>query len=110
MATTPRSCISPARRICVTADSARIIHQEHAPILLPRGTYRVWQQREYTPHLTLARLVPPRRLDEFVPGLVGTDVSSDPFPIEELVLYRSHLSPKGVTYEPLVRAPLRARA
>jgi len=68
------------------------------------------EQREYTPHLTLARLVPPRRLDEFVPGLVGTDVSSDPFPIEELVLYRSHLSPKGVTYEPLVRAPLRARA
>jgi RNA 2',3'-cyclic 3'-phosphodiesterase len=66
------------------------------------------EQREYTPHLTLARLVPPRRLDEFVPGLVGTDVSSEPFPIEELVLYRSHLSPKGATYEPLVRAVLGA--
>ena len=33
----------------VTAPSVRVIHQEHAPITLPRGTYRVWQQREYSP-------------------------------------------------------------
>src|SRR5689334_9613415 len=33
----------------VTSDAARVVHQEHAPICLPRGTYRVWQQREYTP-------------------------------------------------------------
>jgi hypothetical protein len=33
----------------VTADEARVIHQEHAPITLPRGTYRIWKQREYTP-------------------------------------------------------------
>ena len=33
--------------ICVRAESARIVHQEHGPILLPRGTYRVWKQREY---------------------------------------------------------------
>jgi hypothetical protein len=33
----------------VTADSARVIHQEHKPITLPRGTYRFWFQREYTP-------------------------------------------------------------
>jgi len=33
----------------VTADSVRLVHQEHAPITLPRGSYRVWQQREYTP-------------------------------------------------------------
>jgi hypothetical protein len=33
----------------VTRDHARIVHEEHAPITLPRGTYRVWQQREYTP-------------------------------------------------------------
>lgn len=67
------------------------------------------EHREYTPHLTLARLVPPRRVDEFVPGLVGTDVSSGLFPIQDLVLYRSHLSPKGATYEPLVRTPLSIR-
>lgn len=33
----------------VTAEQARIVHQEHAPITLPRGIYHVWQQREYTP-------------------------------------------------------------
>ena len=64
------------------------------------------EARDHTPHLTLARLAPPRRLDEFAPGLVGTDVSSKPFVIEDLVLYRSHLSPRGATYDPLVRAPL----
>ena len=33
----------------VVAEEARVVHQEHAPIRLPRGSYRVWQQREYTP-------------------------------------------------------------
>jgi hypothetical protein len=33
----------------VVAPSARIVHPEHGPITLPRGTYRVWRQREYTP-------------------------------------------------------------
>ncbi|MEZ6133787.1 MAG: hypothetical protein R3C53_02645 [Pirellulaceae bacterium] len=33
----------------VTADRASIVHEEHATIDLPRGLYRVWQQREYTP-------------------------------------------------------------
>jgi hypothetical protein len=33
----------------VVAESAQVIHQEHCPITLPRGTYRVWQQREYSP-------------------------------------------------------------
>ena len=33
----------------VTANTARVVHEEHKPITLPRGIYRVWQQREYTP-------------------------------------------------------------
>jgi hypothetical protein len=33
----------------VIADKATLVHEEHKPIELPRGTYRVWQQREYTP-------------------------------------------------------------
>jgi hypothetical protein len=28
---------------------ATVVHQEHAPIELPQGVYRVWRQREYTP-------------------------------------------------------------
>ncbi len=33
----------------VTAESATIVHDEHGPITLKRGSYRVWKQREYTP-------------------------------------------------------------
>lgn len=33
----------------VTAPMARVVHQEHKPITLPRGDYRFWYQREYTP-------------------------------------------------------------
>jgi hypothetical protein len=33
----------------VTADKATIVHEEHKPIVLTRGIYRVWMQREYTP-------------------------------------------------------------
>ena len=30
-------------------DPTRLLHDEHLPIDLPPGWYRVWQQREYTP-------------------------------------------------------------
>jgi hypothetical protein len=30
-------------------ETTRIIHEEHKPITLLPGTYRVWKQREYTP-------------------------------------------------------------
>jgi hypothetical protein len=33
----------------VIAHQATIIHEEHKPITLPQGIYRVWYQREYTP-------------------------------------------------------------
>lgn len=33
----------------VVANEATLVHQEHGPIALPRGCYRVWQQREYSP-------------------------------------------------------------
>src|SRR5688572_6325593 len=33
----------------VTANEARLVHDEHTPISLPRGIYRFWMQREYSP-------------------------------------------------------------
>ena len=33
----------------VKAKLARIVHEEHAPIQLAPGSYRVWRQREYSP-------------------------------------------------------------
>ena len=35
--------------LVVTAAKATLIHQEHKPIELPKGVYRVWRQREYFP-------------------------------------------------------------
>jgi hypothetical protein len=35
--------------LVVAAEKATIVHDEHGPIPLARGTYRVWQQREYSP-------------------------------------------------------------
>jgi hypothetical protein len=35
--------------LSVVAESASLVHEEHATIVLPRGDYRVWQQREYSP-------------------------------------------------------------
>jgi 2'-5' RNA ligase len=64
------------------------------------------EKRAFTPHLTLARLNPPRNIREFATDLVGTPVPSEPFAVDRLVLYRSHLSPKGATYESLMEAPL----
>ncbi|WP_254512423.1 hypothetical protein [Anatilimnocola floriformis] len=33
----------------VEGQPATVVHQEHGPIELPPGYYRVWRQREYTP-------------------------------------------------------------
>ena len=33
----------------VTGDAVRVIHEEHQPIELRHGRYRVWRQREYSP-------------------------------------------------------------
>jgi hypothetical protein len=33
----------------VKAESAVVSHDEHGPVTLPKGTYSVWRQREYTP-------------------------------------------------------------
>ena len=33
----------------VKASIATLVHEEHKPIKLPKGIYRVWMQREYTP-------------------------------------------------------------
>jgi hypothetical protein len=35
----------------VTADEARLVHPEHQAIVLPRGAYRVWRQREFDEYL-----------------------------------------------------------
>lgn len=33
----------------VKSTTAALVHQEHATIQIPKGDYKVWRQREYTP-------------------------------------------------------------
>jgi hypothetical protein len=35
--------------LSVCGETATVVHEEHLPIALPRGSYRYWIQREYTP-------------------------------------------------------------
>ena len=60
------------------------------------------EKRAFTPHLTLARFKTPRRLEGPLPEVV---LPSDSFELNDLVLYRSHLSPRGARYSALERWP-----
>lgn len=70
--------------------------------LEPLG-YRV-EEREFRPHLTLARFREPVRPADPLPELDRG--SLPPFPVNSIELFRSHLSPKGARYEVLESFPL----
>ncbi|MGH2723256.1 MAG: RNA 2',3'-cyclic phosphodiesterase [Actinomycetota bacterium] len=63
------------------------------------------EKRAFTAHLTVARFNPPVPAREHVEDLASTVPDAPPFTVDHLVLYRSHLSPKGVRYEPLQTFP-----
>lgn len=64
------------------------------------------ESRDLHPHLTLARLRVPRPLASEVEEAGPYKLETSSFPISEAVLFRSHLSPKGATYEALEKFPL----
>jgi 2'-5' RNA ligase len=55
------------------------------------------ETRAFTPHLTLARFDPPVALE----ALDDLPLASEPFPVDRLVLFRSHLRRPAPVYEPL---------
>jgi 2'-5' RNA ligase len=59
------------------------------------------EKRAFTAHLTLARFEPPSALE----GLDG-GLRTEPFRVDRLVLFRSHLRRPAPVYEPLERFPL----
>ncbi|MGZ5291075.1 MAG: RNA 2',3'-cyclic phosphodiesterase [Actinomycetota bacterium] len=61
------------------------------------------EQRPFAGHLTLARFDPPVPVVE---ELATTTVESPPFPVDRVVLYRSHLRRPAPVYEPLEAFPL----
>lgn len=60
--------------------------------------------REYTPHLTLARFKLPVPLKSGFPVIDTAGIA--PFDLDELTLFRSHLSPTGARYEVVDTFPL----
>lgn len=81
---------------------AKAVGERLAPIGYPP------EARPFTAHLTLGRSRDPRG----APGLAGALAEVAAFDaglawrVEELVLFQSHLSPKGATYEAIGRFPL----
>jgi len=60
------------------------------------------EKRGFTPHLTVARFDPPVKLE----GIDEVQVSLEPFDVDRIVLYRSHLRRPAPLYEPLATFPL----
>jgi 2'-5' RNA ligase len=59
------------------------------------------EKRAFTAHLTVARFNPPIPFREHAEPLTATEVEAPPFVVDRLILYRSHLSPRGARYEAL---------
>jgi 2'-5' RNA ligase len=51
----------------------------------------------------VARFNPPIPFRDAADELEATTMDAAPFPVRSLVLYRSHLSPRGARYEALER-------
>ena len=64
------------------------------------------ESRAFTPHLTLCRFRMPVPLKGGLPELDTSGL--EPFPIDAIQLFRSHLSPKGARYEVLKEFPIGA--
>lgn len=63
--------------------------------------------RAYSPHLTLARVKDPGRAARTVRELLAADgADCGRMTVDALTLFRSRLSGRGATYEPLLRVPL----
>jgi 2'-5' RNA ligase len=62
------------------------------------------EKRPFWPHVTFARV---KRGVRRAPPIGVPDPPTEPFEATEVVLYRSHLSPRGARYEPLKRFALK---
>jgi 2'-5' RNA ligase len=61
------------------------------------------EKRPFHPHLTVARSDPPLKLPA---GYRGTELASDEWEVDHVVLFRSHLGRPAPRYEALSRFPL----
>lgn len=88
------------------ADSLRRLHGEIAGRLQALGIAP--ERRPYSSHLTIARVKNVRGGDyrRLRTLLAETPADAGRCRVDAVTLFRSRLSPKGATYEPLLRVPL----
>lgn len=79
---------------------ARAEHAARAAGLAP-------EHRRFTPHVTLGRFPPPAFAEAAAleRAVAEMPFTAGPWLVEEMVLWQSHLSPKGPRYDPLARYP-----
>jgi 2'-5' RNA ligase len=88
------------------ADSVRTVYEEVSRRL--QGLGYEPERRPYSPHLTVARVKDPGRGGhaELKRAVAETPADAGASRVGAVTLFRSRLSPKGATYEPLLRVPL----
>jgi 2'-5' RNA ligase len=88
--------------------STQVIHQEVQTRLTPLGLQDT-TTRGFTPHLTIGRVrMPGAALGRLIrETLRDTPAPAPTFSVSHLTLYQSRLSPKGPSYIPIARFPLR---
>jgi 2'-5' RNA ligase len=64
------------------------------------------EDRVFTPHLTVGRVRSPRKLPRLLEVFVKDKIITKPFTVEEVIAYKSQLTPRGPLYSPLARCPL----
>lgn len=64
------------------------------------------ETREFHPHLTLARFKVPQDIRQVVEGMALPEIAAQSIEVNEIILFRSRLSPAGPTYEKIAVIPL----
>ena len=82
-------------------DSMRGLYASLVAETEPLGFAR--EEREYSPHLTFARLKQSTNVERLLASL---RLPASNMPVHEITLFRSHLSQQGARYEALGRYPL----
>lgn len=88
------------------AGGARAVFERLDERLVPLGFAR--EGREYTPHITLGRVrhITRRTARELCEWLAATPTPLAAMTVRNIVLYRSHLTPRGPRYEIVLRTNL----
>ncbi len=62
--------------------------------------------KPFSAHLTIGRVKYPKGLDQLTTSLQNTEFEPEQFQVDEVVVFKSDLSPRGPTYTPLAKVGL----